>query len=103
RKVRAAEAAGDGPLAAALGEEQMLLPPAFELDRPALPVGEPDPVQVLELHAVPPLLADRLTGGRPSVGDFSGARLTHHRDSDLAGVGELVFDLLGPPAGDDRG
>src|SRR4051794_21362488 len=48
--VRAAEAPADRALAAALGEEQMLLPAALEADRPALWIREPDPVQRLEFQ-----------------------------------------------------
>jgi hypothetical protein len=48
RKVRAAEATTDGALAAALGEQQVLFPPALEPDHPALWIGEANPIQLLQ-------------------------------------------------------
>ncbi len=62
REVRATEASVDRALAAALGQEQVLLPPALERDRPALGIGEANPVQVLELHGCTPLPANRPVG-----------------------------------------
>src|SRR5512132_4312473 len=38
-----------------------------------------------------------------SMRDLGGPRLTHHGDPDLAGIGQLVLDLLGDLAGDDLG
>src|SRR3954453_4918305 len=48
RSVRATKAPADGPVAAALGKVQMLLPAAVELDHPALWIGEPDSVEQFE-------------------------------------------------------
>ena len=59
REVRAAEATVDDALAAALGQVQVLLPPALERDRPALGIGEPNPVQLLEPHGALPLPANQ--------------------------------------------
>jgi hypothetical protein len=59
-KVRAAEATTDGALAAALGQQQMLLPSALGPDHPALWIGEADPGQLLELDVGLPLLANQL-------------------------------------------
>src|SRR5664279_1566850 len=52
---------------------------------------------------------DRLAGRRPghhsdggSVRDLCRTRLTDDRHADLTGIGELVLDLLGDLAGNDR-
>jgi hypothetical protein len=55
REVRTSEAAADRALATAFGEVQVLFPASFEGDRPALWVGEPNPVEGLESHGLPPL------------------------------------------------
>src|ERR1700741_3832116 len=44
-----------------------------------------------------------LTFAKVSAGEFGGAGLADDRDADLAGVGELLLDLLGDVAGDDLG
>jgi hypothetical protein len=51
RKIRTSKATGDGAFAAALGQEQVLFPSAFEPDRPALGISEANAVQLLESHA----------------------------------------------------
>src|SRR6185312_2717823 len=55
REVRAPEATTDGTLAAALGDKQVLLPPAVELDHPTLRIGEANPIQRLESQNCTPV------------------------------------------------
>jgi hypothetical protein len=48
REVRPAETAAEAALTAPFGEQQMLLPAAFEADHPALWIGESNPIERLE-------------------------------------------------------
>jgi len=56
-KVGSAEATSYLTLAAALCQEEELLPTAFQFDAPTLGIDEPDPVQVHKLQRCPPLPA----------------------------------------------
>lgn len=58
REVHAAEAATDRALAASLGEQQGLLTPALKPGRPALGIGEADPVQLLDPQSCTPATSE---------------------------------------------
>jgi len=57
-EVHAAEVTTDQALASAFGEEQMLLPPAFEADHPALRIAKTNSIHRLEPQRLLPPLAD---------------------------------------------
>jgi hypothetical protein len=85
-KVRAAEATTDGALAAALGEQQVLLPAALEPDHPALGIGEAYPVQLLEPQRRTPAARE------PAV---LGALQTRSAIAQVRGAGPLAAVQVG--------
>src|SRR6478736_4443484 len=90
-KVRISETAGDRTLTQSFGKEQMLLPSALQRDRPALGVGEPNPVQLLQSHHPLPTPATIVPRDDPQTRTHSGVSRRPGTRPDLRLDGPTTF------------